>query len=120
LATEKEIERLKKVFPYKSSVIPLETELRFKEGLSKALLSGVKRITIREGTRRFSSNIIIHGRQAKTHWYKHTTLLHTDFTVLQGHGYKTMFEALIRLKEHYPKIDLNSPITIVEFRLIVP
>lgn len=99
--------------------IPFETELKFKTGLTRALLSGTKRVTIRLGKRKFTQNINIHGKQAVVHWYKHTTLLHIDFDVLRLQGFKTMFEAMVRLKEHYPAIDINTPITVVEFRIVV-
>ena len=98
----------------------IETKLDFKTGMTRAMLSGVKRVTIRIGKRKFSNFVDIHGYKAQVQWFKHTTLLHVNFDILKDHGYKTMFETLVRIKEHYPEIDLNTPITVVGFRVMVP
>jgi hypothetical protein len=96
---------------------PLETELHFASGLTRSMMAGTKRITIRMGKRRFASNITVEGRGAVVHYFKHTTLLHCPLEILTREGFKTMFVALIKLREHYPELDLNTPITIVEYRI---
>lgn len=101
------------------SGLPLETELRFDTGVTRAHLSGVLLTTIRMGRRRFAKNVIIHGYPAIVERVKYSTLLHTDMDVFKRKGWQTMFNTLMSLKKYYPTIDLNSPITLVEYRLVV-
>lgn len=99
----------------------LETELKFDSGITRAMLSGINRHTIRLGKRKFATHINIHGHSATVNWYKHTSLLHIDMELLtRDFGFKTMFNALLELQRFYPgKIDINTTITIVQFRLDV-
>ena len=98
----------------------LEKELRFESGITRPMLSGIKRHTIRWGKRKFARNITIHGRPAEVHWFKHTSLLHMDMKLLSNEfGFVSMFNALFALQKYYPGITINDPITIVEYRLVV-
>jgi hypothetical protein len=98
----------------------LEKELRFDSGITRSMLSGIKRHTIRLGKRKFASSITIHGRQAQVSWFKHTSLLHMDMKLLSNEfGFVSMFNALFTLQKFYPGITINDPITIVEYRLVV-
>jgi hypothetical protein len=97
-----------------------ETELRFDSGITRAMLSGITRHTIRKGKRFFEKKITIHGYPAVVHWAAHTTLLHADIRMLyQEFGFKTIFSALFALQKFYPGLGLNDMITIVEYRLLV-
>jgi len=98
--------------------LPLETVLKFETGLTRALMSGTKRVTIRLGKRSFASNITIYGKRAEVQSVVHTQLLYTPFEVLQLQGFKHMFHALISLQKYYPGITQTSPITIVTFRIL--
>lgn len=99
----------------------VETELKFDSGITRAMLSGINRHTIRLGRRKFATKIKIHGHSATVNWYKYTTLLHMDMELLMREfGFKSMFNALLELQRYYPgKIDINTTITIVQFRLDV-
>jgi hypothetical protein len=97
----------------------LYTELFFEKGLDRSLLSGVKRITLREGKRHYPPNILVEGKPAKVERLTHTSLLHIDFETLVRNGHKSMFNTLMTMKRFYPSLTLNSTITVVEFRLIV-
>jgi hypothetical protein len=97
----------------------LETSLKIDAGITRDLLSGVRRATIRRGTRHFAKNITIHGYSAEVQKVTHTTLLHTPFSYLQEKGFKNLFQALMGLQKYYPGITLHDPITIIEFRLNV-
>src|SRR5205823_14067015 len=88
-----------------------ETELRFEGGISRQQLSGVKRLTIRLGKRKFAKHIDIHGYPAIIENIKYTTLLHMDFEILRQQGYKNMFSTLMILRRFYPEINMNSEIT---------
>ncbi len=100
--------------------LDLETELRFESGVTRAMLSGLIRHTIRLGKRKFAPRITIHGYPAAVHWCKHTTLLHTDLQLLSMEfKWKTMFSALFELQQYYPGITINDTITIVEYRLLI-
>jgi hypothetical protein len=97
-----------------------ETELKFESGITRAMLSGILRHTIRAGRRKFRPNITIHGYNAKVAFFKHTTLLHTDMQMLYTEfGWRTMFQAVMGLQKFYPGITVNDPITIVKYRLDV-
>lgn len=99
----------------------IETELKFDSGVTRAMLSCLLRHTIRRGRRRFATNITIHGYSARVERFKHTSLLHADMRLLnQEFGWKSMFNALMGLQKYYPGLDINTPITIVEYRLLVP
>jgi len=97
---------------------PLETVLKFETGLTRALMSGTKRVTIRLGKRSFAPSITIYGKRAEVQSVVHTQLLYTPFEVLQLQGFKHMFHALISLQKYYPGITQTSPITIVTFRIL--
>lgn len=95
-----------------------ESELKFGHGITRAMLSGVKRTTIRRGYRVFAKTVTAHGHKIEIQKVMHTTLLHTPFEFLQEHGFKTVFQALLGLQKHYPGIGLHDVITIVEYRLL--
>ena len=97
---------------------PLETVLKFETGLTRALMSGTKRVTIRLGKRSFAPFITIYGRKAEVQSVVHTQLLYTPFEVLQLQGFKHMFDALIKLQKYYPGITQTTQITIVTFRIL--
>jgi hypothetical protein len=96
----------------------LESEIRFEGGISRQMMSGVKRLTIRLGNRKFTKNIIIHGYPAVVERTWNTTLLHMDFLILSQQGFKNMFSTLMILRRFYPDINMNSEITIVEYRVL--
>jgi hypothetical protein len=95
-----------------------ESKLDFEGGISRQMLSGVKRITLRRGKRYFNKNVNIHGYNGVIESVKHTTLLHLDFTTLSQQGFKSMFNTLLILQRFYPKIDINTPISVVEYRIL--
>lgn len=97
---------------------PLETVLKFETGLTRALMSGTKRVTIRLGKRNFAPIITIYGKRAEVQSVVHTQLLYAPFEVLQLQGFRHMFHALISLQKYYPGITQSSPITIVTFRIL--
>ena|SRR5271167_2974391 len=97
----------------------IEKELIFAGGVSRQMLSGVKRITIRRGKRQYQKNIMIHGYPGVVEEFRHTTLLHTDFSSLVTQGHKNMFSTLMALQHHYPGISVNDTITIVTYRLLI-
>ena len=97
---------------------PLETILKFETGLTRALMSGTKRVTIRFGKRNFAPLITIYGKRAEVQSVVHTQLLYAPFEVLQQQGFRHMFHALISLQKYYPGITQSSPITIVTFRIL--
>jgi hypothetical protein len=86
--------------------------------MSRQMLSGVKRLTIRLGNRKFKHDITIHGYPAIVESLKHTTLLHMDFQILSQQGFKNMFNTLMILRRFYPDINMNSEITVVEYRVL--
>ena len=96
----------------------LEDELKFEGGMSRQMLSGVKRLTIRLGHRKFARNITIHKYPAIVEGVKYTTLLHMDFQVLSQQGFKNMFNTLMILRRFYPEINMNSEISVVEYRVL--
>ena len=102
-----------------------EGELRFEGGITRQQLSGVKRLTIRFGKRKFKPNITVRGDNpamvrypAVVEGVKHTTLLHMDFETLRYQGFKNMFSTLMILRRFYPEINMNSEITVVEYRVL--
>lgn len=95
-----------------------ESKLDFEGGISRQQLSGVKRLTIRLGKRKFHHTITIHGYPAVVESTIHTTLLHMDFQVLSQQGFKNMFNTLMILRRFYPDINMNSDITVVEYRVL--
>ena len=95
-----------------------EKELKFEGGVSRQMLSCTKRLTIRRGKRFFQRSITIHGYPAIVESWRHTTLLHTDFKILAEQGFKNMFNTLLILQRFYPGIDINTEITIVEYRML--
>jgi hypothetical protein len=95
-----------------------ETELKFEGGVSRQMYSGTKRLTIRLGHRKFRHDITIHGHPAVVNQVWHTTLLHMNFSTLVEQGFKNMFNTLYMLRRHYPEINMNSEITIVEYRML--
>jgi hypothetical protein len=102
------------------SKIEFETELKFDSGITRAMLSGITRHTIRKGKRKWRPNITIHGHPAYVHWFKHTSLLYMDMKLLSNEfGFTSMFHALYALQKFYPGITVNDSITIVEYRLVV-
>jgi hypothetical protein len=82
------------------------------------MLSGVIRLTIRLGHRKFHRNINIHGYPAVVEGVKYTTLMHLDFKTLSQQGFKNMFLTLMILRRFYPDINMNSELTVVEYRVL--
>lgn len=82
------------------------------------MLSGVKRLTIRLGHRKFHKTITIHKFPAVVERLWHTSLLHMDFQTLSQQGFKNMFNTLMILRRFYPDINMNSEITVVEYRVL--
>lgn len=95
-----------------------ESKLDFEGGVSRQMLSCVKRLTIRRGKRYFRRSITIHGYPALVENWKHTTLLHLDFKILSEQGFKSMFNTLMILQRFYPGIGINDEITVVEYRML--
>ena len=96
-----------------------ETKLEFAGGVSRQMLSGVKRMTIRRGKRFYNRSINIHGYPAVVEEIRHTTLMHTDFTLLSQQGHRNMFNTLMTLQHFYPGITVNDVITIVTYRMLL-
>jgi hypothetical protein len=96
----------------------IETELKFESGVSRSMLSGCKRLTIRLGKRKFQRSIKIHGYDAVVEGVKHTTLMHLDFVMLSQQGFRNMFSTLMTMQHYYPGISINSEITVVEYRIL--
>lgn len=101
-----------------SEEIVYERELKFDSGITRAMLSGIIRHTIRKGKRHFARSITIHGYPAVVSEVSYTTLLHADIKMLhQEFGFKSIFAALLALQRYYPGLTLNDQISIVAFRL---
>jgi len=85
----------------------------------RSLLSGTKRLTLREGKRIYAQYIKVEGHPAKVEKFFHTTLLHIPFDVLVRNGHRNMFDTLMTMKKFYPLLTINSLITVVEFRIVI-
>ena len=96
-----------------------ESELKFEGGVSRQMISGVKRLTIRLGKRNFRHNITIHGYNAVVESVRHTSLMHLDFEILRQQGFKNLFSTLMILRRFYPEININSELTVVEYRMLL-
>lgn len=82
------------------------------------MLSGVKRLTLRLGHRKFQKNIMIHGYPAIVESVRYTTLMYLNFEILKTQGFINMFSTLMILRRFYPEITINSDLTVVEYRIV--
>jgi hypothetical protein len=97
----------------------VEKTLEFDERIRPSVMSGCKTYTIRKGHRHFARNIKIHNHNAIINGYKHYILSTVPLDILIHEGFKTIFDMLRRLQRYYPDITLNTPVTVVEFRIDV-
>ena len=100
--------------------VEFNTKLEFKNGLSHAHKSGIKCVTIRNGVRHYSPNITVYGYVAKVESQRVYKLSEVPFETLQKDGFTSFSHAISTLKEFYPEIEYDSPVTVIEFRMIVP
>lgn len=106
----------------KLRVVPeskVEKILEFDERIKPTVMSGCKTYTIRKGHRHFARNITIHGHNAVVNGYKHYILSTVPLDIFVFDGFKNIFDMLRRMQKYYPDINLNTPVTVVEFRIDV-
>jgi hypothetical protein len=97
----------------------IETELELDKNHKPGLTSGCKVTSIRLGHRHFAKKIRILGHPAVMENYHHYVLMTVPMKILIQEGFKSIFDMLQKLQKHYPKINLSSPVTVIEFRLEV-
>lgn len=99
--------------------IPIETSLECDSRLKPTIVSGCKTTTIRKGHRVFGKNITIGEMPAVINSYKHYILMTVPLEILVREGFKSIFDCMRKLQRYYPDISLNTPVTVIEFRLDV-
>jgi len=96
-----------------------ESILEFDDRIRPTVMGGCKTTTIRKGHRYFKKNITIAKKPAIVNWQKHYILITVPLSFLIKEGFVSIFDALRKLQRYYPDINLNTPITVVEFRMEV-
>ena len=97
----------------------VEKILEFDERLKPSIMGGCKTYTIRKGHRHFARNIKILNHNAIVNNYKHYIVSTIPLDILIAEGFKTIFDMIRKLQKYYPDINLNTPVTVVEFRMDV-
>src|SRR5258708_37271584 len=96
-----------------------EKVLEYDSRLKPSIVSGCKYTTIRKGHRVFAKHITIAKHPAivmQQHFYILSTV---PLSILVAEGFKSIFDCLRKLQKYYPDININSPVTVIEFRLDV-
>lgn len=96
-----------------------ESILEFDDRMKPTIITGCKTTTIRKGHRFFKKNITIAKQPAIVNSFKHYILLTVPLEILVKEGFKSIFDCLRKLQRYYPDITLNTPVTVVEFRMDV-
>jgi hypothetical protein len=96
-----------------------ESILEFDARIKPTIVTGCKTTTIRKGHRYFKKNITIAKQPAVVNWQRHYILSTVPLEVLVREGFLSIFDAIRKLQRYYPDINLNSPVTVVEFRMEV-
>ena len=97
----------------------VEKILEFDSRIKSTIVTGCKTTTIRKGHRHFARNITIEKHPAIVNNYRHYILSTIPLEILVQEGYRTIFDCIRTLQKFYPDITLNTPVTVVEFRLEV-
>ena len=106
--------------PEQRSKVKIENSLEFDNRIEfNHLRSGCRSWTIRKGHRYFAQRITIASYPAIVNGFKHYTLLTVPLEILVKKGYKSIFDAVRSLQVYYPDMNLNTPVTVVEFRMDV-
>ena len=96
-----------------------ESILEFDSRIKPTAVTGCKTTTIRKGHRYFKKNITIAKQPAVVNWQRHYILSTVPLTFLVKEGFISIFDAIRKLQRYYPDINLNSAVTVVEFRMDV-
>lgn len=96
-----------------------ESILEFDARIKPTIITGCKTTTIRKGRRYFKKYITINGELAIVNYQRHYILSTVPLSILVKEGFISIFDALRKLQRYYPDITLNSPVTVIEFRLDV-
>lgn len=96
-----------------------ESVLEFDARIKPTVVTGCKTTTIRKGHRYFKKNITIAKQPAIVNWQRHYILSTVPLSILIKEGFTSIFDCIRKLQRYYPDINLNSPVTVVEFRLDV-
>jgi hypothetical protein len=96
-----------------------EEVLEFDARIKPTVVSGCKTTTIRMGYRYFKRYITIGKQPAVVNWQHHFILSTVPLTILMKEGFVSIFDAIIKLQRYYPNINLNTPVTVIEFRIDV-
>ena len=96
-----------------------ESILEFDARIKPTVVTGCKTTTIRKGHRYFKKNITIAKQPAVVNYQKHYILMTVPLDILVKEGFKSIFDALRKLQKYYPDITLNTPVTVIEFRMDV-
>jgi hypothetical protein len=94
-----------------------ENILEFDARIRPTVVTGCKTTTIRKGHRYFKKNITISKYPAIINWQRHYILSTVPLDVLVNEGFKSIFDCLRKLQKYYPDITLNTPVTVIEFRM---
>ena len=94
-----------------------ETILEFDSRIKPTVVTGCKTTTIRKGHRYFKKNITIAKQPAIVNWQRHYILSTVPLEILMKEGFKSIFDCLHKLQRYYPDIGLNTPVTVIEFRI---
>jgi hypothetical protein len=94
-----------------------ESILEFDQRIRPTVVTGCKTTTIRKGHRHFKKNITIAKQPAVVNWQRHFILMTVPLEILVKEGFKSIFDCLHKLQKYYPDITLNTPVTVIEFRM---
>lgn len=96
-----------------------ESVLEFDDRIKPTIMTGCKTTTIRKGHRCFKKNITIAKNPAVVNEFRHYILSTVPLEILTKEGFVSIFDALRKLQRYYPDINLNTPVTVIEFRMDV-
>jgi hypothetical protein len=96
-----------------------ESTLEFDQRLKPTIINGCKTTTLRKGHRYFKRNITIAKQPAIVNGFRHYILSTVPLEILVREGFLSIFDAIRKLQRYYPDINLNTPVTVIEFRMDV-
>ena len=94
-----------------------ESKLEFDSRIKPTVMGGCKTTTIRKGHRYFKKNITVGRQPAIVNWQRHYILSTVPIEILVKEGFKSIFDCIHKLQRYYPDINLNTPVTVLEFRI---